>query len=296
MNEREKKRERERTGGAKTGRLTRLIDSPVSKALSRGSRNGKSERENRVYIYGEEREIREKHFDFEGEDVRERERERDFREQKERHGVRRLRSDSTNSSFKSAKTYRYVGHSLATYQQYVVYVSEGVIKNCYNQIKGIKDWPERTTRAAKGTTCYRYQKGRRRISFTSRIYTGTSRIRSTGQFIHLRKISSTWLFGNRIIGENFARLVNTPASRRCLNLGSYNYLGFGGVNSFCTPRVMKAAMENPVTSGSCAAELGRTKLLTEVEEYTARYVGKESGDGGRDGVCDEQYRFTRVSK
>ena len=76
MNEREK-RERERTrGGAKTGRLTRLIDSPVSKALSRGSRNGKSERENRVYIYDEEREIREKHFDFEGEDVRERERER----------------------------------------------------------------------------------------------------------------------------------------------------------------------------------------------------------------------------
>ena len=41
--------------------------------------------------------------------------------------------DSTNSSFKSAKTYRYLGHSLATYQQYVVYVSEGVIKNCYNQ-------------------------------------------------------------------------------------------------------------------------------------------------------------------
>ena len=39
---------------------------------------------------------------------------------------------------------------------------------------------------------------------------------------------------------------------------------------------MKAAMENPVTSGSCAAELGRTKLLMDVEEYTARYVGKEA--------------------
>ena len=30
------------------------------------------------------------------------------------------------------------------------------------------------------------------------------------------------------------------------------------------------AMENPVTSGSCAAELGRTKLLMDVEEYTVR--------------------------
>ena len=48
--------------------------------------------------------------------------------------------DSTNSALKSAKTYRYLGHSLATYQQYAVYVSEGVLKNCYNQIKGIKDW------------------------------------------------------------------------------------------------------------------------------------------------------------
>ena len=88
----------------------------------------------------------------------------------------------------------------------------------------------------------------------------------------------------------FARLVNTPASRRCLNLGSYNYLGFGGVNSFCTPRVMKAAMENPVTSGSCAAELGRTKLLTEVEEY-GEVRRKRSGDGGRDGVCDRTVPF-----
>ena len=74
----------------------------------------------------------------------------------------------------------------------------------------------------------------------------------------------------------FSKLVTTPLSRRCLNLGSYNYLGFGGLNTHCTPLVVKAVLENPITSGSCSAELGYSSHVKEVELVTAKFVGKES--------------------
>ena len=74
----------------------------------------------------------------------------------------------------------------------------------------------------------------------------------------------------------FSKLVTTPQSRRCLNLGSYNYLGFGGLNTHCTPLVAKSVMDYPVTSAGSAAELGYNPLIKEVEETTAKYVGKEA--------------------
>ena len=74
----------------------------------------------------------------------------------------------------------------------------------------------------------------------------------------------------------FSKLVTTSQSRRCLNLGSYNYLGFGGLNTHCTPLVVKSVLEHPITSGSCSAELGYSGPIKEVEETTAKFVGKES--------------------
>ena len=74
----------------------------------------------------------------------------------------------------------------------------------------------------------------------------------------------------------FSKLVTTPQSRRCLNLGSYNYLGFGGLNTHCTPLVAKSVMDYPVTSAGSAAELGYNPLIKEVEDVTAKYVGKEA--------------------
>jgi serine palmitoyltransferase len=74
----------------------------------------------------------------------------------------------------------------------------------------------------------------------------------------------------------FSKLVTTPQSRRCLNLGSYNYLGFGGLNTHCTPLVAKSVMDYPVTSAGSAAELGYNTHVKQVEETTAKFVGKDS--------------------
>lgn len=61
-----------------------------------------------------------------------------------------------------------------------------------------------------------------------------------------------------------------------MNLGSYNYFGFGGVNEYCILVVEKFLSEYLVTSGSFAAEFGRDKNLREVEDFVVRFVGKES--------------------
>jgi hypothetical protein len=58
----------------------------------------------------------------------------------------------------------------------------------------------------------------------------------------------------------FSRLRNTGSSRRCLNLGSYNYLGFGGVNFYCTPKVEEAMRNLPIALGSSSAELGHSQV------------------------------------
>jgi serine palmitoyltransferase len=56
----------------------------------------------------------------------------------------------------------------------------------------------------------------------------------------------------------------TGKTRRCLNLGSYNYLGFGGVNSYCTPLVEEAVRDLPLTTASSDAELGHTQVRVQI--------------------------------
>ena len=48
------------------------------------------------------------------------------------------------------------------------------------------------------------------------------------------------------------------------------------MNAHCTPLVVKSVLDNPITSGSCSAELGYSSNIKEVEEVTAKFVGKES--------------------
>ena len=44
----------------------------------------------------------------------------------------------------------------------------------------------------------------------------------------------------------------TGEKKLCTNLGSYNYLGFGGLNTHCTPLVVQSVLDFPITSGSCS--------------------------------------------
>ena len=67
----------------------------------------------------------------------------------------------------------------------------------------------------------------------------------------------------------------TGAKTRCLNLASYNYLGFSDNKGTCADNVEKATAQYGLASTSVRAEAGSTHILNEVERMVARFVGKE---------------------
>jgi hypothetical protein len=68
----------------------------------------------------------------------------------------------------------------------------------------------------------------------------------------------------------------TGRDLRCVNLGSYNYLGFGGCDEFCTPAVLRAVEEHGACTGSARAEFGTSAVHVELEETVARMLGKDA--------------------
>lgn len=65
-------------------------------------------------------------------------------------------------------------------------------------------------------------------------------------------------------------------ARACLNLGSYNYLGFADDWKLtCRDDVLKSLNNLPISSSSCRNEFGTTILHREVEEVVARFLNKE---------------------
>lgn len=62
----------------------------------------------------------------------------------------------------------------------------------------------------------------------------------------------------------------------CLNLGSYNYLGFADDwQSSCRDKVMAAVDEWPISCGASRQHLGNIALHEELEKVIAKFVGKE---------------------
>lgn len=61
----------------------------------------------------------------------------------------------------------------------------------------------------------------------------------------------------------------------CLNLSSYNYLGFAQSEGQCTDAAIKCVEEYGVHSGGPRTQIGSTNLHIEAEELIASFVGKE---------------------
>mmetsp|Transcript_21706 Transcript_21706/g.48035 ORF Transcript_21706/g.48035 Transcript_21706/m.48035 type:complete len:658 (-) Transcript_21706:2725-4698(-) len=65
-------------------------------------------------------------------------------------------------------------------------------------------------------------------------------------------------------------------ARACLNLGSYNYLGFADDwKRTCRDDVFDSLNDLPISNSSCRNEFGTTKLHREVEDVVARFLNKE---------------------
>ncbi|PWZ25887.1 Long chain base biosynthesis protein 2a, partial [Zea mays] len=66
----------------------------------------------------------------------------------------------------------------------------------------------------------------------------------------------------------------TSNTTRCLNLGSYNYLGFAAADEYYTPRVIESLKKYSASTYSVRVDGGMTKFHNELEELPARFVGK----------------------
>ncbi|KAF5174917.1 8-amino-7-oxononanoate synthase [Thalictrum thalictroides] len=78
----------------------------------------------------------------------------------------------------------------------------------------------------------------------------------------------------RYSNDNNKTLKRTTEVNKCLNLGSYNYLGFAAADEYCTPRVIESLKKFSPSTCSTRVEAGSTVLHTELEECVAKFVGK----------------------
>jgi len=77
-------------------------------------------------------------------------------------------------------------------------------------------------------------------------------------------------------GEYFIQEEDGRVARDCLNLGSYNYLGFADDwHKTCSKAVKGSLNDLPVSSASCRNEYGTTVLHRQVEKTVAEFLGKE---------------------
>ncbi|XP_020806078.1 serine palmitoyltransferase 2 isoform X2 [Drosophila serrata] len=67
----------------------------------------------------------------------------------------------------------------------------------------------------------------------------------------------------------------TGTETRCLNLGSYNYLGFAAATGRCADESEEKARKFGLAYCSSRCELGNNEQLQELESLTARYLGVE---------------------
>lgn len=77
-------------------------------------------------------------------------------------------------------------------------------------------------------------------------------------------------------GNHYNETSDGRVIRQCLNLGSYNYLGFADDwDITCREDVTKSLVSLPSSVGSSRLEFGTTSLHRKVEQIVSSFVGKE---------------------
>ena len=81
----------------------------------------------------------------------------------------------------------------------------------------------------------------------------------------------------RISTDQNCTLKTTGKATTCLNLGSYNYLGFADDwQTTCKTDVMNSLQKYPISMCASRRNYGNLSIHVEVEETVARFVGKEA--------------------
>lgn len=81
---------------------------------------------------------------------------------------------------------------------------------------------------------------------------------------------------NRVSYDHNATFKLTGTTTQCLNMASYNYLGFAQSVGPCAEAVEETIRKNGLSMGASRTEGGTSELHLRVEDLIARFVGKES--------------------
>lgn len=77
-----------------------------------------------------------------------------------------------------------------------------------------------------------------------------------------------------VMDRELGSLELTKRKIDCINLGSYNYLGFADPDSPCQESVLKSLEHYSVATCSTRNALGTTRLHRELEEFVAQFLNK----------------------
>jgi serine palmitoyltransferase len=72
---------------------------------------------------------------------------------------------------------------------------------------------------------------------------------------------NTWIDVIERVSHDNVTLVRTKNTRRCINLGSYNYLGFAAQDEYCTPRVIECLEKFGASACASRVECGKLSFL-----------------------------------
>jgi len=88
---------------------------------------------------------------------------------------------------------------------------------------------------------------------------------------------SSWIDVMEVVSHDFnhTQVINGNTIH-CLNLSSYNYLGFADSPDLVKEAVRKSLWENGISYSSVRSEYGTTPIHQELEEKIAKFVGKEA--------------------
>ncbi|KAI4462744.1 class ii aminotransferase/8-amino-7-oxononanoate synthase [Holotrichia oblita] len=87
-------------------------------------------------------------------------------------------------------------------------------------------------------------------------------------------IQDTFIEGSKIVGI-IQYAVFTGEKTKCLNLGSYNYLGFAEPNGPCAEFAIESLHKYGVSTGATRQQYGTCDLHVELEKLTAEFLGTE---------------------
>ena len=159
--------------------------------------------------------------------------------------------------------------AVLVYYSYAILIMFGHIRDFFGALTGQSRYAENTPKTGYSLLLKSWES-----FFTRRLYHriqdcwGRPIASSPGSHIDVMERKSP---------DNNCTMEVTGKTKRCINVGSYNYLGFADDwKETCAESVLNTLEQWPVSMSNSRMDFGNSVLHEELEKKVAKFVGKES--------------------